>query len=91
MMTKIHNEVAPEQIPVDDQVDIEAAIKTDMQITTTPGRSKLFFLAILLLSLVSAALVGYTVWYFFFKTGCGDDDVRLRRLPETMSKVGFQA
>ena len=90
-MTKVYNEAAPEQTPVDDEVDTEAAMKVDLQVTASAGGSKRFFLTVLLLSLVGTGLVGYTVWYFFFKTGCGDEDLRLRRLTNTMSKDGSQA
>jgi hypothetical protein len=76
---------------VDNEVDTEAAMKIDRQVATTAGRTKRFFWAVLLLSLVGTGLVGYTVWYFFFKTGCADDDLRLRRLTDMISKDEFQA
>jgi hypothetical protein len=88
MNTKVDNKVAPEQTPVGNEVDTEAAMKIDRQVVTTPaGRSKRFFCVVLLLSLIGTGLVGYTVWHFFLKTACADEDLRLRRLADdTMSK-----
>jgi hypothetical protein len=87
MNTKVDNKVAPEQTPVGNEVDTEAAMKIDTQVTTPAGRSKRFFCVVLLLSLIGTGLVGYTVWHFFLKTACADEDLRLRRLADdTMSK-----